>query len=104
MVTIYQFKATKEKHHIMLDQATMESMLLYKSKLLKEGYYCSIQATNEMVWPNQVMLPCKHSIMLVQANITKGIISQSKATMRSSTQATMNGQAIHEGNPYHTSS
>ena len=58
MVTIYQFKATKEKHLIMLDQSIMEGILSYKSKLLKEGYYCSIQATNEMVLPYQVMLSC----------------------------------------------
>uniref|UniRef100_M1BB31 Uncharacterized protein n=1 Tax=Solanum tuberosum TaxID=4113 RepID=M1BB31_SOLTU len=72
-VTIYQFKATKEKHFIMLDQAIMESILSCKSKLLTEVYYCSIQATNEMVWPYQVMLSCKHSLMLVQANHWKGI-------------------------------
>ncbi|KAG5595236.1 hypothetical protein H5410_036468 [Solanum commersonii] len=69
----------KEKHLIMLDQDIMEGILSCKSKLLKEGYYCSIQDTNEMIWPYQVMLSCKHSIMLVQANLWKGTISQSKA-------------------------
>ncbi|KAG5604672.1 hypothetical protein H5410_026164 [Solanum commersonii] len=44
MVTIYQFKAIKEKHLTMLDQDIMEIILSCKSKLLKEGYYCSIQA------------------------------------------------------------
>ncbi|KAG5572198.1 hypothetical protein H5410_061964 [Solanum commersonii] len=79
MVTIYQFKATKEKHLIMLDQAIVEGVLSCKSKLLKEGYYFSIQATNEMVWPYQVKLSCKHPLMLVQANHWKGTIAQSKA-------------------------
>ncbi|KAG5608875.1 hypothetical protein H5410_020156 [Solanum commersonii] len=59
MITIYQFKAIKEKHPIMLNQAIMESTFLCKSKLFKKGYYYSIQATNEMVWPYQVKLPCK---------------------------------------------
>ncbi|KAG5591190.1 hypothetical protein H5410_041704 [Solanum commersonii] len=71
--------ATKEKHLIMLDQAIMENTLLCKSKLLKEGHYFSIQATNEMVWHYQVMLSCKHPLMLVQDNHWKGTISQSKA-------------------------
>ncbi|KAG5619896.1 hypothetical protein H5410_005114 [Solanum commersonii] len=36
--------ATKEKHLIMLGQAIMVNTFLCKSKLLKEEYYCSIQA------------------------------------------------------------
>ncbi|KAG5619648.1 hypothetical protein H5410_004866, partial [Solanum commersonii] len=49
----------QEKHLTIIDQAIMEGILSCKSKLQKEGYYCSIQATNDMVWPHQVMLPCK---------------------------------------------
>ncbi|KAG5585714.1 hypothetical protein H5410_046148 [Solanum commersonii] len=71
MVMINQFKDIKEKYLIMLDQAIMENTISCKSKLLKEGYYFSIQATNEMVWPYQVMLSCKHFKMLVQANLKK---------------------------------
>ncbi|KAG5629710.1 hypothetical protein H5410_001427 [Solanum commersonii] len=48
MVTIYKFKAIKEKHLTMIDQAIMESTLSCKSKLFKEGYYFSIKAV--MKW------------------------------------------------------
>ncbi|KAG5629798.1 hypothetical protein H5410_001515 [Solanum commersonii] len=37
MITIHQFKATKEKYLIMIDVAIMENNLSCKSNLLKEG-------------------------------------------------------------------
>ncbi|KAG5599594.1 hypothetical protein H5410_030964, partial [Solanum commersonii] len=66
MVTIYQFKPIKEKHLIMLDQAIMEGILSCKFKLHK-------------VWPHQVKLSCKHTLMPLQVNLWKFTISQSKA-------------------------
>ncbi|KAG5580706.1 hypothetical protein H5410_051333 [Solanum commersonii] len=64
MVTIYEFKAIKEKHLIMLEQAIMEDILSCKSKLLKEGYYCSIKAI--MIWCGltKSSYHAKHSIVL----------------------------------------
>ncbi|WMV09799.1 hypothetical protein MTR67_003184 [Solanum verrucosum] len=52
-------------HLTMLDQAVMENILSCKSKLLKEGYYSSIQSYHEMMWSHQVKLSCKHPLMLV---------------------------------------
>ncbi|KAG5572921.1 hypothetical protein H5410_062687 [Solanum commersonii] len=56
MVMIYQFKAIKENNLTMVDQVIMERRIL----LLNPSYH-------EMMWPHQVKLSCKHSIMLVQA-------------------------------------
>ncbi|KAG5591472.1 hypothetical protein H5410_041986 [Solanum commersonii] len=46
-----------EKHPLMHVQATQERVLL-----LNPSYH-------EVVWPHQVKLSCKHSIMLVQATL-----------------------------------
>ncbi|KAG5580870.1 hypothetical protein H5410_051497 [Solanum commersonii] len=67
-VTIDQFNATKEKHLIVLVQAIMENTLSCKSKLSKEGYYFSIQATMKWYGLTKSSYHAKHLIMLVQAN------------------------------------
>ncbi|KAG5580784.1 hypothetical protein H5410_051411 [Solanum commersonii] len=77
MVTIHQFKATKEKNLFMLDQVIKDIALLCKSKLLKKEYYCSIQATHEMVWPYQATKE-KHLIMPNQAIKESTLLCQSK--------------------------
>ncbi|KAG5605613.1 hypothetical protein H5410_027105, partial [Solanum commersonii] len=68
----------KEKHLTMLDQAIMESILLCKSKILKEGYYCSIQGIMKWCGLTKVKLLCKHPLIQDKATL-KGTISQSKA-------------------------
>lgn len=73
----------------MINKAIMERILSCKLNLHKEEYDFSIQTTNEVVFPNQVMLPCKYIMILVQDNLRKRMIYQFKDAMKYPTQATI---------------
>ncbi|KAG5599593.1 hypothetical protein H5410_030963 [Solanum commersonii] len=80
MVMIYQFKAIKETHLIMLEQASYHGRHTLMQVQATQGRVLLLNPRNhEMVWPHQVKVSCRHTLMLDQANFWKDTISQSKA-------------------------
>ncbi|KAG5610309.1 hypothetical protein H5410_021590 [Solanum commersonii] len=52
-------RVINEKHHIMLDQASMESTLLMQVQATQGRVLLLNPSYHDMVWTHQVKLPCR---------------------------------------------
>ncbi|KAG5611077.1 hypothetical protein H5410_022358 [Solanum commersonii] len=69
MVTIYRFKAIKEKHLTYARPSYHGKNSIMQVQANQGRVLFLNPSCHEVVWPHQVKLSCKHPIILVQATL-----------------------------------